>query len=64
MSWATTLDGPYVTKFRSLARELGVAIALPFVQEVKDGEGAPVPPRNSVTLIDRFGRIVYTYVVL
>jgi hypothetical protein len=32
MSWATPLDGPYVEKFRVLARELNMAIALPFVQ--------------------------------
>ena len=61
MSWATPLDGPYVAKFRALARELNMAIALPFVQAVREEQGAPIPPRNSVSLIDRFGNIVYTY---
>ena len=62
LKWATPVDGPYVKAHQDLARELGIAIALPFVQALRDpGTGAPIPPRNSVALIDRFGTILYVY---
>lgn len=48
-------DDPFITHFRDLARELKMAIALTYLEK---WEGAP---RNSVSLIDRHGRIVLTY---
>ncbi len=48
-------DSPYVTHFRELARELDMAIGLTYLEEW-DG-----PPRNTISLIDRHGRIVLTY---
>ena len=48
-------DSPFVAHFRGLARELGMAIALTYLEEW-DG-----PPRNSVSLIDRHGEIALTY---
>ncbi|HJU56154.1 MAG TPA: carbon-nitrogen hydrolase family protein [Pyrinomonadaceae bacterium] len=48
-------DDPFITHFRDLARELSMAIALTYLEK---WEGAP---RNSVSLIDRHGRIVLTY---
>jgi N-carbamoylputrescine amidase len=47
-------DSEFVTHFRELAAELGLAIALTYLER---WEGAP---RNSVSLIDRHGRIVLT----
>jgi N-carbamoylputrescine amidase len=47
-------NSSYVTHFRELAAELGMAIALTYL-EAWDG-----PPRNTVSLIDRHGRIVLT----
>ena len=46
---------PFVRHFRDLARELGMAIALTYL------ERWPGAPRNSVSLIDRRGEIVLTY---
>ena len=48
-------DGEFVTHFRSLAKELNMAIALTYLER---WEGAP---RNSVALIDRHGEILMTY---
>ena len=48
-------DDPFVTHFRELARELNMAIALTYLEK---WEGRP---RNSVSLIDRRGRVVLTY---
>jgi predicted amidohydrolase len=48
-------DGPFVTHFAALARELGLAIVITYLQE---WEGAP---RNAATLIDRHGDAVLTY---
>lgn len=48
-------DSAYVGHFRALARELRMAVALTYLEE---WEGAP---RNSVSLIDRGGRLVLTY---
>jgi predicted amidohydrolase len=45
----------FVAHFRYLARELEMAIALTYL------ETWPGAPRNSVSLIDRHGRIVMTY---
>jgi predicted amidohydrolase len=48
-------DGPFVAHFRELARELDMAIALTYLERW-DG-----PPRNAVSIIDRFGDILMTY---
>jgi predicted amidohydrolase len=48
-------DGPFVAHFRRLAQELGMAIALTYLEKW------PGAPRNSVSLIDRHGNIVMTY---
>ncbi|KAB8140379.1 carbon-nitrogen hydrolase family protein [Chloroflexia bacterium SDU3-3] len=52
---AVRRDGPFVQRFQALARELGMAIAITYLEE---WEGAP---RNSVSLIDRSGAIILTY---
>jgi predicted amidohydrolase len=52
---ATDTDGPFVGRFRELARELGIAIVITYLQRW-DG-----PPRNAATIIDRRGEIVLTY---
>jgi predicted amidohydrolase len=52
---AVDRDGRFVNRFRELAAELGMAIAITFL------ESRPGGPRNTVTLIDRRGRDVLTY---
>ena len=52
---ALSPDDPFVQHFRGLARELRMAVALTYLEEWEGG------PRNSVSLIDRRGRIVLTY---
>ena len=52
---AIARDDPFIEHFRSLAKELNMAIALTYLETWK---GAP---RNSVSLIDRRGEIVLTY---
>ena len=48
-------EGPFVTHFRALARELEIAIAITYL------ERWPGAPRNTLSLIDRHGDIVLTY---
>lgn len=48
-------NGAFVKHFRTLARELDIAIGLTFLER---WEG---PPRNTMSLIDRHGEIVMTY---
>ena len=48
-------DGEFVGHFRYLAKELGIAIAITYLERHK-----PLP-RNAVTLFDRMGRSVYSY---
>jgi predicted amidohydrolase len=48
-------DDPFIEHFQSLAKELKMAIALTYLEK---WDGAP---RNSVSLIDRHGEIVFTY---
>ena len=48
-------DSAFVAHFRALAKELGMAIALTYL------ERWPGLPRNAVSLIDRHGEIVLTY---
>jgi predicted amidohydrolase len=57
-SQAVPRDGPFVAHFRRLARELGMAIAVTYLEE---WPVAPRSPRNSVTLIDRHGAQALTY---
>lgn len=52
---AISRDDPFIIHFRSLARELHMAIALTYLEEWNNR------PRNSVSLIDRHGEIVLTY---
>ncbi|MFC7328660.1 carbon-nitrogen hydrolase family protein [Marinactinospora rubrisoli] len=48
-------DSPFVSRFRALAAELDMAIALTYLER---WAGAP---RNTVSVIDRHGRIALTY---
>ncbi len=48
-------DDAFVTRFRELARDLNMAIALSYLER---WEGAP---RNSMSLIDRHGELIMTY---
>jgi N-carbamoylputrescine amidase len=52
---AIGVESEFVTHFRQLARELDMAITLTYL------ERWPVAPRNSLSLIDRHGDIVFTY---
>jgi N-carbamoylputrescine amidase len=52
---ALTLDSPFVRRFRDLARELEMAIAITYLER-----WTPLP-RNVVSLIDRHGEVVLTY---
>lgn len=52
---AVTQQSEYVTHFRGLARELDLAIVLTYLE--RRGEAV----RNSVSLIDRHGEILFTY---
>jgi predicted amidohydrolase len=61
MRLATPLGGGYIAHFRSLARELDMAIAATYMEAITGPGGEPWPPRNSVALIDRHGNVVYNY---
>ncbi len=52
---AAPADGAFVGRFRSLAAELGMAIAITYLERTGAG------PRNSLTLIDRLGNAAFTY---
>jgi predicted amidohydrolase len=52
---AIDLDGIFVTRFRELAGELEMAIALTYLEKW------PGAPRNSLSLIDQYGEIRLTY---
>jgi predicted amidohydrolase len=52
---AVDRDGPYVRHFRSLARELGMAIGVTYL------ERWPGAPRNTLSLVDRHGELLFTY---
>ncbi len=52
---ATPVDGPFVGRFQALARELDMAIAITFLEATPNG------PRNSVSLINRHGEVLFTY---
>ena len=55
LAHATTLDGRFVSHFRELARELGLAVVITYLEDW------PHAPRNTATLIDRHGDPVLTY---
>lgn len=52
---AISRDSAYVTHVRGLARELEMAIAVTYLEQW------PGAPRNTMSLIDRWGEIVLTY---
>jgi predicted amidohydrolase len=52
---AISRDDPFITHFRTLARDLNLAIALTYLEKWNGR------PRNSVSLIDRHGQIVLTF---
>lgn len=54
-SLAVGSDGEYVTHFRRLAEELRMAIALTYLEKWVG------PPRNTISIIDRRGRVALTY---
>lgn len=54
-SMAVSADGDFVNTFRSLAKELKMAIAVTFLEKHD-----PLP-RNAVSLFDMNGRLVYSY---
>ncbi len=53
--FAEPVDGPFVSHFRKLAAELEMAIAVAYLESRNGGL------RNSLTLIDRKGRVLGTY---
>eukprot|EP00658_Telonema_sp_P-2_P001778 TRINITY_DN1066_c0_g2_i1.p1 TRINITY_DN1066_c0_g2~~TRINITY_DN1066_c0_g2_i1.p1 ORF type:complete len:486 (+),score=106.01 TRINITY_DN1066_c0_g2_i1:132-1589(+) len=65
MDSSQSLDGPYVRRMVALAKELDMAIAAAFLEEMSvpaaNGVLDRYAPRNSVAVIDRHGNIVYTY---
>lgn len=54
-SLAVSKDGEFVSAYKSLARELNMAVGITFLEDYD-----PLP-RNTICLIDRFGNEVYTY---
>lgn len=52
---AQSTDGPYVTRFQNLARELDLAIVITYLEKIGD------KLRNAATLFDRHGKWLYTY---
>jgi predicted amidohydrolase len=55
MDRAVGVEDPFVKHFRALAGELDMAIALSYLERWEGG------PRNSVSLIDRHGAVLFTY---
>jgi N-carbamoylputrescine amidase len=55
LALAVARDDPFVAHFGALARELGMAIAITYL------ERWPGAPRNTLTLFDRHGDAVLTY---
>ncbi|HEX3053412.1 MAG TPA: carbon-nitrogen hydrolase family protein [Aggregatilineaceae bacterium] len=54
-SQAISRDHPLIEHFQNLARELNLAIAITYLETWYGG------PRNSLSLIDRHGEILFTY---
>jgi predicted amidohydrolase len=55
LSLSVARDGPFVEHFRRLARELGMAIGITYL------ERWPAAPRDTITLFDRRGEEILTY---
>lgn len=59
---AEGLDGPYMSAVKSAAKRFGIAIGAGLLQADTESQGVGGgPPRNSVVLIDRHGKTVYSY---
>jgi hypothetical protein len=55
VQWAQRKDGAYVSHFQALAKELGIAIAAAYTENVDGETGQPqdrLPPRNAVPTPD------------
>lgn len=52
---ALSKDSPFVRSFAALAGELGMAVAVTFLEQYRPA------PRNTVCLFDRFGKCVLSY---
>ncbi len=52
---AVDRDGPFVTAFMRLAKELDMAVGITYLEKYEPA------PRNTVTVIDRHGRCALTY---
>ncbi|GHU33927.1 carbon-nitrogen hydrolase [Spirochaetia bacterium] len=52
---AIDIDNPFVNKFKQVAKELNMAIAITYLEKWD------LLPRNTVTIIDRFGKCILTY---
>ena len=64
VQWAQRKNGPYVKTFQALAKELGIAIAAAYIENVDGETGQPqdrLPPRNAVAVIDRSGYVLHTF---
>jgi deaminated glutathione amidase len=55
---AETLDGPFVERAQSLAREYGVAIVVGMHEKTDDSLGRPY---NTIIVVDRRGSLIGTY---
>lgn len=55
MEGAVNQSSLFLKSYQALAKELDMAIAITYLEDYHPS------PRNSVTLIDRFGNLVYTY---
>ena len=54
---AITQDSDFVKHFKNLAKELNMAIVITYLEDIGDNK----LPRNSASLIDRHGEIIFTY---
>jgi predicted amidohydrolase len=52
---AIGIDSPFVNKFKQAAKELDMAIAITYLEKWD------LLPRNTITIIDRFGACILTY---
>lgn len=61
--WAQRADGPFISHFQSLARNLSIAISAAYTENIDGitGPGDKLPPRNSVALIDRTGKVLHDF---
>eukprot|EP00656_Telonema_subtile_P030206 TRINITY_DN33216_c0_g1_i2.p1 TRINITY_DN33216_c0_g1~~TRINITY_DN33216_c0_g1_i2.p1 ORF type:complete len:636 (+),score=117.78 TRINITY_DN33216_c0_g1_i2:134-2041(+) len=66
MRYGQGLDGPFIQRMIQLAKELDIAIAAAFLQDIDvvdqfSGQTDHFAPRNAVAVIDRHGDVVYVY---